>query len=163
MHESLTAAQQRYLQYLQSPHWQQVRNRILHRARQHCEVCGYFCGPVEMLDEREASARIQDLIDDGVERCAVCGFYCHIRSTEDNSGRVWLEVHHRTYERVGREDDNDLIAMCCYCHEEVTGREQLRASVRRNLAPDLPKDATHTEVIAAMAAYWLSKNERESW
>ena len=52
--------------------------------------------------------------------------------------------------------------MCCYCHGEVTEREQLRALVRGQLAPDLPKDATHVEVIAAMAAYWLGKNDRES-
>lgn len=28
-----------------------------------------------------------------------------------------LEVHHRTYERVGREEDTDLTVLCYYCHE----------------------------------------------
>jgi hypothetical protein len=112
-----------------------------------------------MLDEREANDRIEDLIESDIEPCDVCGRYCQFRSTEDNSGRVWLEVHHRTYERVGREDDNDLIALCCYCHDEVTGRERYRALVRRYLVPELSKDVTHREVLLAVFAYWHSKND----
>lgn len=31
-----------------------------------------------------------------------------------------LEVHHATYDRLGCEQDNDLIALCSPCHREVT-------------------------------------------
>lgn len=41
-------------------------------------------------------------------RCQVC-----------NADRWFcaLEVHHRTYERLGRERDDDLIVLCRHCHE----------------------------------------------
>lgn len=38
-------------------------------------------------------------------RCQVC-----------NSNSVILDVHHRTYERLGRESPSDLIALCRECH-----------------------------------------------
>lgn len=47
-----------------------------------------------------------------------------------------LEVHHSTYERLGRERNNDLIALCRDCHREVTSF--LRA---RRYAVFLPKRA----------------------
>ena len=31
-----------------------------------------------------------------------------------------LEVHHATYERLGREQAGDLLALCSRCHLEVT-------------------------------------------
>lgn len=31
-----------------------------------------------------------------------------------------LEVHHRTYERIGKERMGDLITLCCACHSAVT-------------------------------------------
>lgn len=30
--------------------------------------------------------------------------------------RAPLEVHHRTYERLGNEKDTDVIALCAECH-----------------------------------------------
>ncbi len=38
-------------------------------------------------------------------RCGLC--YC--KDTE-------LHTHHRTYERLGMENDADLIVLCCVCH-----------------------------------------------
>jgi 5-methylcytosine-specific restriction endonuclease McrA len=41
-------------------------------------------------------------------RCQVCNadrWFCR------------LEVHHRTYERLGREAPGDLIVLCRHCHE----------------------------------------------
>lgn len=32
-----------------------------------------------------------------------------------------LEVHHTTYDRLGREHNNDLVVLCRDCHRHVTG------------------------------------------
>ena len=40
--------------------------------------------------------------------CRTCGVSTH------------LEVHHRTYARVGRERMGDLITLCSSCHSAVT-------------------------------------------
>jgi 5-methylcytosine-specific restriction endonuclease McrA len=29
---------------------------------------------------------------------------------------MWLEVHHRTYARLGRERPSDLVVLCSHCH-----------------------------------------------
>lgn len=47
-----------------------------------------------------------------------------------------LEVHHSTYERLGREKRGDLIALCRECHRDVTS--SLRA---RRYAIIVPKRA----------------------
>jgi len=160
MSQPLTPAQRRYREYLQSEHWQRMRGRILARAEEHCEECGYFCGHVEVLPQWAIDDRVVELQSRDVEPCRVCGYYCQFRSDEDNSGHVWLEVHHQTYERVGRELETDLIALCCYCHDEVTEREEFRAMVRRQV-PDLPKDASRGEVIAAAIVYQLELDEKK--
>lgn len=36
---------------------------------------------------------------------------CQLCNSPDN-----LEVHHRTYERLGREDPEDLTVLCSECH-----------------------------------------------
>jgi len=47
-------------------------------------------------------------------RCQVCG----------EGGR--LEVHHRTYERLGHEADADLTVLCRWCHQWGTFAIRLR-------------------------------------
>jgi len=42
--------------------------------------------------------------------CAICGVCRN------------LEVHHRTYQRLGREHPSDLIVLCDGCHQRVHGR-----------------------------------------
>jgi hypothetical protein len=61
-----------YVQYLQTPEWQERRALHLHAAHYRCQVC--------------------------------------------NAGKVLLNVHHRTYERRGRETFKDLIVLCHECH-----------------------------------------------
>jgi hypothetical protein len=51
-------------------------------------------------------------------RCSRCGEKRH------------LEVHHKTYERLGREYDQDLEVLCETCHERHHGREDDGISVR---------------------------------
>lgn len=29
-----------------------------------------------------------------------------------------LQIHHKTYERVGNEDNNDLVTLCSRCHRD---------------------------------------------
>lgn len=60
-----------YDEYLETPHWQEVRGRALARAGHACAIC-------------PATTR--------------------------------LEVHHRTYERLGAEADVDLVVLCRDCH-----------------------------------------------
>lgn len=49
------------------------------------------------------------------QRRSLDGNKCHICGSHDN-----LQVHHITYERLGREDiEHDLITLCKDCHEIV--------------------------------------------
>ncbi len=52
-----------------------------------------------------------------------------------------IEVHHATYERLGREAVGDLLALCRRCHREVTcflrRRRYGRRSPRRADVPRL--------------------------
>jgi hypothetical protein len=47
-------------------------------------------------------------------RCQVC-----------NAGRKPLDVHHRTYDRLGQELDGDVIALCRDCHTLFHGSGKL--------------------------------------
>lgn len=51
-------------------------------------------------------------------RCQVCG----------ESRR--LQVHHVSYENLGREKDADLTVMCWYCHLWITAAIRLRRAWR---------------------------------
>jgi len=40
----------------------------------------------------------------------------------EQCGLPWgLEVHHKTYERLGKEDLGDLICLCGDCHRKLHG------------------------------------------
>ena len=64
-----------------------------------------------MRSEAWEAKRQQRLAIDG-QRCQTCL----------HDGTLWrLEVHHKTYERLGDEDvERDLITLCCECHEAIT-------------------------------------------
>lgn len=61
----------------------------------------------------------------------------------------YLNVHHRTYERVGKERPEDLTVLCRKCHEHfhgITGGAQRRlAPVRRG-----KKESLYKRVLAAL-------------
>lgn len=42
------------------------------------------------------------------------GYRCQVCNVPDSM--AGLETHHRTYERLGYEDDGDLIVLCGDCH-----------------------------------------------
>lgn len=47
------------------------------------------------------------------ERCEVC------RERRTPAKRLVLEVHHKTYERLGAERDSDLQLLCQACHADA--------------------------------------------
>ena len=75
---------------------------------------------------RNNPARLAELKASGL-RCRLC----YAPETE-----VELQVHHRTYERLGRELAGDLLTLCKDCHHGVT--DMLR---RRRYAVRKPKIA----------------------
>jgi len=62
------------------------------------------------------------------------GFRCRICNTHKDEAQ--LEVHHRTYERLGCERVDDLTTLCRDCHYVVT--DMLR---RRRYVPRRPRSA----------------------
>ncbi len=59
----------------------------------------------EYLQTPHWKRRRQDRVRDADYRCQLC-----------NRGAVTLNVHHRTYERLGEEHDGDLKVLCQDCH-----------------------------------------------
>lgn len=49
------------------------------------------------------------------------GYRCQICNSSMN-----LEVHHRTYERLGYEADDDLTVLCARCHAVATANLRRR-------------------------------------
>lgn len=49
------------------------------------------------------------------------GYRCQICNSSMN-----LEVHHRTYERLGYEADDDLTVLCARCHAAATANLRRR-------------------------------------
>lgn len=58
------------------------------------------------------------------------GHRCRICNAE-----AGLEAHHRTYERLGREEPGDLLAVCRDCHRVITDHLRRRRYARRRPAP----------------------------
>lgn len=59
-----------------------------------------------------------------------------------HDGTVWrLEVHHKTYDRLGCEDvENDLITLCAQCHEAVTSVIRARRYAGRKVDVSFVRD-----------------------
>ncbi len=56
-------------------------------------------------------------------------YKCHGRNSRHN-----LELHHKTYKRIGHEWLNDVIWLCRNCHKEVHNYEiEHRGNFRNNL------------------------------
>jgi 5-methylcytosine-specific restriction endonuclease McrA len=53
------------------------------------------------------------------------GLQCRLCPNSTETGHV-IECHHRTYVRLGREIDGDLIALCRECHNGVTSMLRAR-------------------------------------
>ena len=79
----LRANKMTYVQYLQTPHWRDVRKRFWN-SKLHKGKC-YACGATQNL-----------------------------------------QVHHKTYKRIGNERMNDLLLLCGDCHKETHDIEKGR-------------------------------------
>jgi len=121
----------KYEDYIASPEWRSLRQKILERDCHQCRTC------------------------------------C---STEV------LEVHHRTYDRLGHEDSDDLITLCHDCHEAITAVIRRRryqkikivlANTQR-LTPITYRDSNHAEIevsthirITPVATQWTASRSLE--
>ncbi len=57
-----------------------------------------------------------------IEACQVCGSF---------GKGVRLEVHHKTYDRLGHEKDEDLVVCCDACHP-AEDKKRAQATAARN-------------------------------
>ena len=84
-----------YRRYLKTQHWQQIRAKVLQRAGNKCEMCGF---------------------------------------------EPWrpgtLQVHHLSYDRVGRESLEDLVAICPKCHMKIHGVDTASKRNSENVKKD---------------------------
>lgn len=78
---------------------------------------------------RNNPARLREL--------AAANFACRLCPNAAATG-TRIEVHHRTYERLGDEVDGDLVALCSECHQFVTS--MLRARRYANTPVPTPVD-----------------------
>lgn len=106
--KTLTEGQRQYQEYLQSEHWQRTRALVLNRAEDHCERCGRFCG-----EDPPDGGSCEDA------GCEWCRTYFFAGGFRNDVEAQHLEVHHKTYERRGREWLADLVALCWSCHKDA--------------------------------------------
>ena len=52
-----------------------------------------------------------------MDKCSVAEYKCCVCGNLND-----LEVHHKTYKRLGREKLSDLVLLCKYCHKELHRR-----------------------------------------
>jgi len=85
---------ERYSKYRRSPHWQATRKTALWRAQNRCQspIC--------------AKGYLRSWTDDEIRE-------------EIQRDEYQLHVHHISYARLGREQADDLIALCKDCHDRV--------------------------------------------
>lgn len=88
---------------------------------------------------RNNPARLREL--------AAANYACRLCPNAATTG-CRIEVHHRTYERLGHEIDGDLTALCSECHLGVTS--MLRG--RRYATSPIP-EASDTRVHLSMPLF----------
>ena len=103
---------EQYRAYLQSAHWLVTRHRILQRADGRCERCERFCGRAP--HDPDVCCYEDD--------CNWCQSYFDEDGIRNHYDVRHLEIHHTTYERLGAERDEDLMALCEACHDHYTER-----------------------------------------
>ena len=70
---------------------------------------------------RDSPARLAEL-EAANFRCRICNA---------SKAEAQLQVHHRTYERLGQEQVGDLTTVCAECHYTVTDMLRRRRYVQR--------------------------------
>ena len=64
---------------------------------------------ISYLESPEWRAKRQVIFERDGRKCVLCG--------EDG-----IQVHHLTYDRIGHEDNDDLISVCLNCHAKIHGK-----------------------------------------
>lgn len=65
-----------------------------------------------------------------------CGHVCEVRMR--CSGTRAIEVHHMTYENIGREQPGDVIGVCAACHRALHNINEPRVVAVNDNEPVLP-------------------------
>jgi 5-methylcytosine-specific restriction endonuclease McrA len=88
---------------------------------------------------RRSDARLSEL--------KAAEYRCRLCNAEATDGCP-LEVHHRTYERLGRELPTDLTALCRECHKIVTSLLRARRyAITVPIHVDISLDDARTRLI----------------
>lgn len=95
----------------------------------------------EWKDKRERSLKFA--YSKGKYWCQDCGW---------DFPKDQLEVHHLTYDRLGKERDSDLLVVCSRCHEK---QDKIRAKKGRQRSESALDDARLDG--------WASKTFGEDW
>lgn len=105
--------------------------------RESTSIVGRWATYADYLASSEWAERRRRAVERASGRCQLCN------DDED------LNVHHRTYDRIGCEDDGDLTVLCGECHARFHGK---RPRKRRPVAL-LTEDANDAELLGLLAAY----------
>ncbi len=98
------------------------------------------------------------------QRCMVCNTH---------RSQTTLDAHHRTYERLGREEDSDLVALCRVCHDLFDNSKRIASHhrpqpspkpfVRPPLARDPREEFRSTRSAGHLADCPARKAEMKAW
>lgn len=80
------------------------------------------------------------------------GYRCQVCNADDR-----LQVHHRTYDRLGHEDPDDLTVLCRDCHEAFHKSGRALASTPSNLS-EWTKPHRIASVALILASAWAYFN-----
>lgn len=72
---------------------------------------------LEYIASEEWTQRRERYFSDRPKRCRAC------------NSRRYIQLHHKTYDRMGNEIDSDLVPLCVLCHEEVHRRHRLGSEI----------------------------------
>lgn len=80
-----------------------------------CDYEDYTAEYVNYLKSEEWASVRRRKLTDAEFKCQRCGF-------NPGTSKQKLEVHHKTYERLGKELMEDLEVLCDRCHRKEHGR-----------------------------------------
>jgi len=66
------------------------------------------------------------------------GEWAQVSGTEPSClvcGGTWSDLHHRSYDRLGQEQTNDLIPLCRDCHDQLHARLERNPEWRKRPRP----------------------------
>lgn len=102
-----------YLRYLRSPEWKEKAERKREDSNHICEICE---NQIIIAIEAMAHPRVYEYYSQ------IKNLVRFIDTFEEWKGRSrnFIVVHHKTYEHLGVESENDIAAICIACHVVIT-------------------------------------------